>query len=287
MIVDSHLHLFERQSDEYPRGVHPLYPPDLRAPVDEYVDVMDRCGVDRAVVVPLDHHDDYLATVLDRFPDRFRGIGVLDDTDPDPVASTRRRHDQLGLAGLRLSHVGPSDAGRAADLDRLPLLRTLAELGMVLWFYGPPDQLRLLPMALRATPELRVVLNHLGFCPTGYDVDAHGRPRIETELPPPTLDVVLQLSEFAGVSVMFSGQYAFSHQPPPFDDLDETVHAIAAAYGLSRLVWASDWPWIRNEPGYDDLLSLVDHYFPDATADEQAAVMGDNAADLFGFGKPG
>ena len=100
--------------------------------------------------------------------------------------------------------------------------------------------------------------------------------RIETELPPPTLKVALQLSEFAGVSVMFSGLYAFSHQPPPFSDLDHTVREIGRAYGLDRLLWASDWPWIQEVPGYDALQSHVDHFFPEATPDERAAVMGDN-----------
>ncbi len=283
MIVDAHLHLFERQSAEYRRGVHPLYPPELRAPAEQFVDVMDRHGIERAVVVPLDHHDDYLAMVLGRFASRFRGVGVLDDADSDGVTSTRRRHRDLGLGGLRMGGLGRADAGRAADLDRLPVLETMEELGMVLWFYGPPDQLRLLPMALRAVPGLRVVLNHLGFCPTGYDVDVHGRPRIETVLPPPTLDLVLGLSEFAEVMVMFSGQYAFSQQPPPYADLTATVQSIGRAFGLDRLVWASDWPWIKDVPGYGTQLSLVDHFFPEATPQERAAVMGGNAARLFGF----
>ena len=285
MIVDAHLHLFERQSAEYPRGVHPLYPPESRSPAEPFVDVMNRQGVDCAVVVPLDHHDQYLAVVLDRYPDRFVGVGVLDDADPDPVASTRRRHRELGLVGLRLGRLGRADAGRANDLERLPLLETLAELGMVLWFYGSPDQLPLLPLALRAVPELQVVLNHLGFCPVAYEVDEHGRPRIETELPPPTLEVALQLSEFARVSVMFSGLYAFSHEPPPYSDLDHTVREIGRAFGLDRLLWASDWPWIQEVPGYSALQSLVDHFFPEATPDERAAVMGDNAARVLRLGE--
>ena len=82
---------------------------------------------------------------------------------------------------------------------------------------------------------------------------------------------------------MFSGQYAFSHQPPPFADLTATVQAIGRAYGLDRLVWASDWPWIKDVPGYGAQLSLVDHFFPEATSQQRAAVMGGNAARLFGF----
>lgn len=282
MIVDAHLHLFERQSEQYPRGVHPLYPPELRAPLDEFVEVMDRHGVDRAVVVPLDHHDEYLEMVLNSYPDRFRGVGVLDE-GADAVASTRRRHRDLGIVGLRVGRLGAPGSTSAGELELLPLLAAMTELRMVLWFYGPPEQLELLPLAMRELPELRVVLNHLGFCPSGYGVDQHGRPRINSALPPPTLSTACGLAGFANVNVMFSGQYAFSKEDPPFPDLDETVHAIGDAYGFDRLLWASDWPWIKEEPGYGVQMRFIDHFFPEATPDERAKVMGDNAARLLGF----
>src|SRR3712207_7245721 len=47
----------------------------------------------------------------------------------------------------------------------LPILRYLAEEGLLLWTYLPPNQLPLLPDVVRQLPDLRVVLNHLGFCP--------------------------------------------------------------------------------------------------------------------------
>lgn len=284
MIVDAHLHLFE-SADAYQRGTHPLYPSELRAPIDEFVAVMDDNGVDHAVVVPLDHHDDYLVEVLRAEPDRFRGIGVLDETDPDPVGSTRRRAEEVGIRGLRLGQLGAAATTDPAQLERLPLLETMAELGLVLWFYGPPAQQAMLGTALEAVPDLQVVLNHLGFCPEGYDVDAHGRPRIDTPLPPPTLDTTLALAANPNVSVMFSGQYAFSNTEPPFPDLDETVRAVGEAFGLGRLLWASDWPWIRHVPGYRTQMTFVDHFFDTATPADRSAVMGGNAARLFGFGE--
>ena len=62
------------------------------------------------------------------------------------------------------------------------------------------------------------------------------------------------------------------------------MREIGRAFGLDRLLWASDWPWIQEVPGYSTLLSLVDHFFPEATADERAAVMGDNGARVLRLG---
>jgi L-fuconolactonase len=132
-------------------------------------------------------------------------------------------------------------------------------------------------------PDLPVVLNHLGFCQQGYQRDEYGRPRIPTELPPPTLPTVLDLARHANVHVMVSGQYAFSKEPYPYPDLTEVIRAVYEAYGADRLLWASDYPWIAEEPGYEAQLQLVDHYLPDLTSQERAAIMGGTAARLFRF----
>ena len=84
-----------------------------------------------------------------------------------------------------------------------------------MWFYAPPDQLPLLAMVTAALPDLPVVLNHLGFFPTGFTVAANGLPHIETELPPSTLPSVLALARHPGVHVMLSGQYAIQPTAVP------------------------------------------------------------------------
>ena len=154
---------------------------------------------------------------------------------------------------------------------------------MILWFYAGPDQLPLLPAVVERLPRLQVMLNHLGFCQQGYEKDEYGRPRIPTPLPPPTLDTVLDLARFATVNVMFSGQYGFSRQPYPYDDLSDVATRLRAAYGADRMMWASDYPWISHEPGYGAMLELVDHALPDLSAEERVAVTGGTAQRLLRF----
>jgi L-fuconolactonase len=279
-IIDGHLHVFRAVSERYPRDVHDLFPAHLEAPVEDYLAVMVRAGVDKAVLVPLSPHDDYLRECLARYPGTFAGVGVHDPASDDTAGDARRRHDDTGLKALRVYHLGDPAVSDVTKLATWPLLEAMAELDLVLWFYPPPEQLPLLSRVLDAL-QLRVMLNHLGFCPRGYDVDEHRRPRIATELPPPTLPAVLELARHPSVHVMFSGQYAFSGQPYPYEDLRPIGASLYRAFGAGRLMWASDYPWIAAEPGYARTLDLVDRHLPELSDAERADVLGGTAARLF------
>jgi L-fuconolactonase len=282
-VVDGHLHVFLRRSEQYPRDVHELYPPERQAPIEWLLAVMEAAGVDKAVLVPLSPHDHYLGECLRRFPGRFAGIGVHDPAALDPASDLHRRVEQTGIQGLRVHHLGDPNAASPEALETFPLLAALADAGLKLWFYAPAEQLELLAGVLEALPNLQVVLNHLGFCPRGYQVDQHGRPRIPSELPPPTLPTVVGLARFPNVYVMLSGQYAFSREPYPYRDLEPVVSAVYRAYGADRLLWASDFPWIVKEPGYAEQLALVDQFLPGIAPSERAAILGATMLKLLHF----
>jgi L-fuconolactonase len=282
-VVDGHLHVFLSRSERYPRDVHELYPPERQAPVEWLLEVMGAAGVDKAVLVPLSPHDDYLRECLRRFPGRFAGIGVHDPAIPDPTGDLHRRVEQSGIQGLRVHHLGDPNAASPEALETFPLLAALADAGLKLWFYAPPEQLELLGGVLEALPNLQVVLNHLGFCPRGYQVDQHGRPRISSQLPPPTLPTVIELARFPNVYVMVSGHYAFSRERYPYRDLEPVVSAVYSAFGADRLLWASDFPWIVEEPGYAEQLALVDHFLPALTPSERTAILGGTTLELLRF----
>jgi L-fuconolactonase len=280
-VADGHLHVFRAVSERYPREVHALFPADLEASVEGLLERMHEAGVDRAVLVPLSPHDEYLRECLARYPATFAGVGVHDPTSADPAGDARRRHEDVGLQGLRVHHLGDPAVSDAEQLEAWPLLDAMAELDLVLWFYPPPEQLPVLPLVLDALPALRVMLNHLGFCPRGYEMDEHGRPRIRTELPPATLPSVLELARYPTVHVMFSGHYAFSQEAYPYADLRPVSERAYRAFGAARLMWASDYPWIAKEPGYPRMLELVEQQLPRLSPTERAEILGGTAERLF------
>jgi predicted TIM-barrel fold metal-dependent hydrolase len=282
--VDGHAHVF-RPASVSPRGVDGLAPADRDAPAEDLLARMATAGVDAAVLVPLDGHDDYVAEVLARFPDRFAAVAVATPAElgtggTDPVRAFRERRERWPFGALRTSWLG--EPGRpVGDSPALPVLRVLAEEGLPLWSYLPPAQLPLLEELVALLPGLPVVLNHLGFCPHDMRVDEHRRPRFDDPFPEQLVMRLLRLSERPGVHVLVSGQYALSAESPPYPDLFGVTRRLAAAYGPERLLWGSDHPWPSDEPGYAGLPGLVDAALPDLTAAERDRVLGGTARALF------
>jgi L-fuconolactonase len=53
---------------------------------------------------------------------------------------------------------------------------------------------------------------------------------------------------------------------------------VSEAFGVSRLMFGSDWPVCLVAGSYSDVVRIVESYF---SADEQAAVFGNNAVDFY------
>jgi predicted TIM-barrel fold metal-dependent hydrolase len=277
VIVDAHAHVFRSALAE-PRPVDGLAPAEREAPVEDLLDVMARAGVERAVLVPLGTEDTYVAEVVRAHPGRFAAVAVADPSEG--VDALERRREAFSFHAVRAMWLG--DPMRAlAESPMLPVLRHLAAHGLMLWTYLPPDQLPLLEQLPGAVPDLTVVLNHLGFFPHDMRVDEHARPAFDDPFPEPHVAAVLRLARFPTVHVMFSGQYALSRDGSPYRDLDPIVRRLAYAFGADRMLWASDYPWTRDVPGYASLLTLAEQALPGASAAELAAIHGETALRLF------
>ncbi len=285
MMVDAHAHVFAPVSGAFPRDSHEMYPAEASAPIEDYLALMDANSVSRAVLVALSAHDQYLAHCISIYPDRLAAVGVQ-PAESFCVEEYLRRRTIIPLQGLRVFSLGDPGIEDPEHLESFPLLRQMAEDGSKLWFYSSEDQMHLLDRLLHRLPSLVVVLNHLGFSPGELEIDKHGRPHFRTALPPPSLPVTLGLARHPNVYVLFSGHYAFSREPFPYADLRDVSLRLLDAFGPERLLLGSDYPWIREAPGYPSVLSLVDWHLAELTAEERAGVVGANADRLFTFRVP-
>ena len=283
-VVDAHLHLFRKDSQEYPRDCESFYPSEREALVEDYLEVMAANNVHNAVIVPLGTEIKYLTEILESYPEKFAGVAVLDYRSPDPYKDMRRWKQDIGIKGVRImGKLGDPTANSFEDLSLASLLREMESLNLILWFYGSLDQLKLVHLVADALPNLTIVLNHLGFCQQGFSIDNFRRPHIEITLPPPSVAIAEALAGFKNIYVKLSGEYGFSHQGFPYLDIAPIAQRMLKVFGPKRLLWASDWPWIEVNPSYSSLISLTDIYFDSISVKDRQDIMGGNTKRLFGF----
>ncbi|WP_210505511.1 amidohydrolase [Naasia sp. SYSU D00057] len=281
--IDAHAHVFAPAA-ESPRGVDDLAPPERAASIADYRARLAAEGIDGAVLVPLDAHDEYVAGVLPELPPTFAAVAVASPaeqgrTDADPVAALVRRRERFPFRALRTMWLGePGKSLRESPM--WPVLQHLEAEGLALWSYLPPDQAGHLDELGTLLPDLAVVLNHLGFAPHDMRVDEHRRPRFPDPLPEAELRRIEALAGHPRFLLMFSGHYALSAEAYPYPDLHAAGRRLVSAFGPERTLWGSDSPWIDDEPGYGATSLIVELALPDLSPAERDAVLGGTAARL-------
>jgi len=303
--IDAHVHVFARVCAEFPRMVNDHLPPEREAPVEKLLEQMEANGVGQAVLVQiggtsLEHHA-YLRHCLRSYPGRFLGIGLVPLDCPDPAGHMDRLAERGDIIGFRLFTLGgPADPFAPMEVRNFstyPIWKRAAEKGYVLWLYPRAKDAHLVPFLLEAFPQVRVVFNHLMVCPGEgkFRWDEKGRPRAEVPMPPLTrystmglkigriLANTRGLHPYENVGVHLSGQYAFSNEEWPYRDLAGWHASLHMVMRPDRLMWATDFPWIIEDPGYGKLVRVLDELLPDLSQAERAEIMGETARRFLRF----
>lgn len=225
--VDAHAHVFTRALGAVRES---RYAPAEDADDARYLACLDAAGIGSALLVQpsfLGTDNRYMLDAVERAPDRFRAIAVVDAaTDADALGRLRAR----GVVGIRLNMVGVT----APDLSKEPwahLLRDLSAIGMFVEIQAEGEQWPgLLPRLVDS--DLTLVLDHMGRPATASRTDRG-------------FGAVLAAASRPNVWVKLSGPYRF-----PASARDAARRLLDRA-GPSRLIWGSDWPWTQH-PEIDD-----------------------------------
>ena len=185
------------------------------------------------------------------------------------------------LAGLPI----PYPKWMYGHLLRIASGNTRLKKDYVMWLYIRAKDAHQVAFMVRAFPEIRAVFNHLMICPGEgmFSWDDEGRPHINTPIPPLTRYSMLGLHEYPNICVHLSGQYAFSQEAWPYRDLESWHKTLLSKFGADKLMWATDFPWILEDPGYDKLVQVIDELLPDLNAQQKAEIMGGTAKRVLGF----
>ena len=249
--IDTHCHVLDPARFPYAPDV--AYRPAGQevAPLEQYLQLMQAYGIRHALFVGpnsgygLDNR--CLLDALLRGAGRFKGIAVVrNDTDRDALMRLR----EAGVIGVAFN---ATVMGVAHYANTAPLLRTLAELDMLLSLQVEHDQM----VALRALVEqsgVRTLVDHGGRPAAGRGVDQPG------------FQALLAMARTGRVAVKLSGYQKFSALPPPYDDTRPFIDALLEAYTLDACLWASDWPFLKAPQRLDvgPLLRQVERLLPGA-----------------------
>lgn len=268
---DSHTHVFG-PFDRFPLAQPSSYPLPM-APAALHAQMLDTVGAARGVLVqPAPYGSDPapMLAALALSGGRLRGVGVADATIS---VAELTRWSEAGIRGLRFVEMrdpkGQRYAGSVDTTHLAALAPAMRALGMhaQLWA-SAADYQRLLPALLAL--EVPLVLDHMG-C---FDI-ARG--------PADAAFVHLLEGLRAGQVWIKLSLCRVSKQAPSYDDLRPFHDAMVAA-NPARLLWGSDWPFVRmgdNAPDAGALLDLLAAWVPDPAVRRQILV--DNPALLYGF----
>ena len=268
--------------------------------MEKLLESMAVSRIDQAVLVQIggerfEHHA-YLRHCLKAYAGRFLGIGLIPGDDPSPQDHMDRLAADGDVIGFRLMSMGgPADPLAPMDVrtfSTYPIWKHAAEKDYVLWLYPQAADAHTVPFLIDAFPGMRVVFNHMLATPGkgSFSWDEKGRPQVElSQFPPMSRYSTMGLHHYENVYVHVSGQYAFSKQAWPYRDLTEWHERLHVpkdrmqGFGAAHLLWATDFPWIVEEPGYDKMTRVVEQLLPDLTREELVDIMGGTAKRLLRF----
>lgn len=268
--TDAHVHLWDRRTDPQP-WIDPetMVAIDRDFLPDDLTRMLADTGVDRAVVVQTGNDLDETRRLLGHGTAAIAGVvGWIDLTgDVAKQLDELRPEANRRLVGIRhLVHLDPdptwlgrSDVG--ASLDELAAAGLSFDL-VLRW-----SQLDLAATVVRARPDVRFVVDHLGGIAEADD-DAGWERGLRA------------LATLPNVSAKISGLAGLVGDPPR---LRRVVDVAVEAFGPDRLMYGSDWPLacLAAEPvawraAVDDLIS-------DLSADERRAITSGSASAWYGL----
>ncbi|HIH2747493.1 amidohydrolase family protein [Burkholderia aenigmatica] len=264
--VDAHAHVFVRGLPLAPVFRHA---PDYDASLDAYVAHLAAHGITHAVLVQpsfLGTDNTYFVDVLRRYPQRFRGVAMVDpaisDSDLDAL-------DRAGVVGMRLNLVGLPIPDFGAP-DWRALFARINALGWHVEIHRGIEDLHAITAPLLAQ-SCTLVIDHFG------------RPSPALGERAPSFRRLLLLADTGRVWVKLSAAYRNSVAGDGAIDASGAARALRTAFTAERLVWGSDWPHTqhRERVDFDTAYAALARWLPDLG--ERMRVLRDAPRTLFRF----
>lgn len=275
MRIDAHQHFWSVARGDYPwmAGAPDVLQRDY-GPGD-LNPLLDAAGIDGTVLVqaaPTEAETQYMLEVAGTAPMVAGVVGWVDLAATDASSAVARMMADPKVVGLRpmLQDIEQTDWILEPACE--PGLRALAEAGGVFDALGLVRHLAVLDTFAARHPELSIVLDHAlkpDIAGDGFDVWAPGMER---------------LARHGHVTCKLSGLLTEASPGAGPQELSPYVTHLIDVFGPERLIFGSDWPvMMASGQSYADWIGHVDALLGDLSDDARAAIMGGNAARVYGL----
>jgi|TARA_R100000935_G_scaffold25088_1_gene44755 2-pyrone-4,6-dicarboxylate lactonase len=238
---DAHCHVFGPAAD-FPFAPQRTYTP-VDAPWSTLVDLHEKLGLDRTVLVQASCHGTDNAAMLDaiaRSNGTCRGVGMVARDVSE--AELQRLHDG-GVRGIRFNFV--THLGQDADTDAVrELAARIAPLGWHAVVHFEADRLEVLAPFLK-TLSVPMVIDHMG------------RPDASRGIDQAPFKMLLDLMEDDRFWVKVSGAERITKSGPPYADAVPFARTLVSRFE-DRVLWGTDWPHPNIKKNMPDDGALVD-----------------------------
>ncbi len=271
MRIDSHLHVWTDGSPPFTHNDQKsTNRPTEVGPVERVIDFMDRFNVDITVLIQCMYHgydNSYMCHCMDRFPDRLRGVALIDPKKPDAPAIMERLFKDHRVQGMRLYPISDEDASWLSAADQHPLWEMAKSLGVPFIWFGRCDQMPHLEPMLERFPEVKIIIDHLGEPILDEGIDG-------------SFQNLLRLSKNSNVYVKCTRIDGISGEPSPYENLHPWIKAVYESYGANRMLACTGF--MNNPPGDDALgFRVIEEVFPFFTAEDKEWILGKTAASIY------
>jgi predicted TIM-barrel fold metal-dependent hydrolase len=240
---------------------------------------MDWCGIEKALLMPnpyYGYHNDYFKSGIKKYPDRFKGVALVDILKGEAAAKELAEiYDEGILFGFKIevdSTFQCSLGKRMTDKDLAPVWDCCNQYHQPVFIHMFRDcDVKDLEVLVKSYRQITFIICHMG-------ADACFLPTTDRNNFNKVLQIVKENDnayiDTSTVPVYFTEEYPFPSSVVVIEKAYRTV-------GPEKLMWASDYPGMLNHATLKQLINLVLNGCTNIPYEHKEMIMGGNANRLF------
>jgi L-fuconolactonase len=272
MNIDAHFHCWQLARGDYGWLTPALAPIYRDVTVNDWQAEAAPLGVSGGVLVqaaPTEVETQFLLAQADAHPQVVGVVGWVDLLAADAPARIEALARHPKLKGLRPMLQDIDDPEWILQAALAPALQAMSDGGLVFDALVKSAHLpHILTLAGRY-PDLALVIDHAA------------KPAIAAGEWQPWADGMARLAAETGAMCKLSGLLTEAGPAPAPGAVRRWAHHVLASFGASRVVWGSDWPVLELAGSYALWWRETQQLLAGLSAQEQAAILGENAKRLY------